>query len=56
MPNDGIVYQLKFMSKDAYIDDLRNRRRYMIAAGYYHDLPGEQGDPLEVSLTYGMGI
>lgn len=28
----------------------------MNAAEYYHDLPGEQGDPLEVSLTYGMGI
>lgn len=56
MPNDGIVYQLKFVSKEAYIDDLRDRRLYMNAAGYYHGLPSEQGDPLEVSLTYGMGI
>lgn len=29
---------------------------YTNTAGYYHGLPGEQGDPLEASLTYGMGI
>lgn len=28
----------------------------MNAAGYCHDLPGEQGNPLEVSLAYGMSI
>lgn len=28
----------------------------MNAAGYCHDLPGEQANPLEVSLTYGMSI
>lgn len=28
----------------------------MNAAGYYHGLPGEQGDPLEASLAFGMGI
>ena len=28
----------------------------MNAAGYYHNLPGEQGDPLEASLAYGMSI
>lgn len=28
----------------------------MNAAGYYHGLPGEQGDPLEASLAYGTGI
>lgn len=28
----------------------------MNAAGYHHDLPGEQGDPLDASLAYGMGI
>lgn len=31
-------------------------RLYMNAAGYYQGLPGEQGDPLEASLAYGMGI
>ncbi len=33
-----------------------DRRLHMNAAGYYHGLPGEQGDPLEASLAYGMGI
>ena len=33
-----------------------DRHLYMNAAGYCHDLPGEQGNPLEVSLAYGMGI
>lgn len=28
----------------------------MNATDYYHNLPGEQGDPLEASLAYGMGI
>ena len=28
----------------------------MNAAGYCHDLPGEQSNPLEVSLAYGMSI
>lgn len=28
----------------------------MNAAGYYHGLLGEQDDPLEASLAYGMGI
>ncbi len=31
-------------------------RLYMNAAGHYHGLPGEQDDPLEASLSYGMGI
>ena len=56
MPNDNIAYLLKFASKEAHIVDLINGQLYMNAAGYYHDLYGEQGDPLEVSLTYGMGI
>ncbi len=56
MPNDDIVYVLKFTPKEAYIDDLLDGRLYMNAAGYYHGLPGEQGDPLEASLSYGMGI
>lgn len=47
---------LKFTSKEAHIDDLMDRRLHMNAAGYYHGLPGEQGNPLEVSLAYGMGI
>lgn len=28
----------------------------MNAASYSHDLPGKQGNPLEVPLAYGMGI
>ena len=28
----------------------------MNAADYYHNLPGEQGDPLEASLAFGTGI
>lgn len=56
MPNDDIAYLLKFAPKEAHIDDLINGQLYMNAAEYYHDLPSEQGDPLEVSLTYGMGI
>lgn len=56
MPKDGIVYLLKFAPQEAYIDDLMDGRLYMNAAGYYHGLPGEQGDPLEASLAYGMGI
>lgn len=28
----------------------------MNAAGYYHNLPEEQGDPLEASLAYAMSI
>ena len=56
MPNDDIVYLLKFASKEAYINDLMDARLYLNAAGYYHGLPGEQGDPLEASLAYGMGI
>lgn len=56
MPNGDIVYLLKFAPKEAYIDDLMDGRLYMNAAGHYHGLPGEQGDPLEASLAYGMGI
>lgn len=54
MPNDGIVYLLKFAPREAYIDDLINDRLYMSAAGYYHGLPGEQGDPLEASMAPGV--
>lgn len=56
MPEDGIIYLLKFAPQEAYIDDLLNGRLYMNAAGYYHGLHGEQGDPLEASLAYGKGI
>ena len=31
-------------------------RLYINAAGYYHDLPDKQGNPLEASLAYGMDI
>lgn len=56
MPRSNIVYLLKFAPKEAYIDDLMNGHLFMNAAGYYHHLPGEQGDPLEASLAYGMCI
>lgn len=29
---------------------------YMNAAGYYHGLPSEQGDPSGAPLAYGMDI
>lgn len=54
MPNNDIVYLLKLTPKEAYIDDLLNGRLYMNAAGYYHGLPGEQGDPLEASMAPGV--
>lgn len=50
---DAIAYLLKFAPREAYIDDLMDGRLYMNAAGYYHGLPGEQGDPLEASLAPG---
>ena len=53
MLKDGIAYLLKFAPKEAYIDDLINGHLYMNAAGYYHGLPGEQGDPLEASMAPG---
>lgn len=56
MPNDDIAYLLKFAPKEAYINDLLDGSLYMNAAGYYHGLPVEQGDPLEASLAYGMGV
>lgn len=33
-----------------------DRHLYMNAAGYSHDLPGKQGNPLEASLANGMDI
>ena len=39
-----------------YIDDLLNGHLYMNAAGYYHGLPGEQGDPLEASMVPGARL
>lgn len=53
MLKDNIAYLLKFAPKEAYIDDLINGRLYMNAAGCYHGLPGEQGDPLEASMAPG---
>lgn len=53
MLKDGIAYLLKFAPKEAYIDDLMSGHLYMNAAGYYHGLPGEQGDPLEASMAPG---
>lgn len=50
MPNNDIVYLLKFAPKEAFIEDLLNGRLYMNAAGYYQGLPGERGDPLEASI------
>lgn len=54
MPSDTIVYLLKFAPKEANINDLINGRLYMNAAGHYHGLPGEQGDPLEASIVPGV--
>ncbi len=54
MPNNDIAYLLKFAPKEAYIEDLLNGHLYMNAAGYYHGLPGEQGDPLEASMAPGV--
>lgn len=51
MSKDDIEYLLKFAPREAYVDDLINGRLYMNAAGYYHGLPGEQGDPLEASMA-----
>lgn len=51
MLKDGIAYLLKFAPKEAYIEDLLNGHLYMNAAGYYHGLPGEQGDSLEASMA-----
>lgn len=42
---------LKLASKKAHIDDQMDRRLHI-----YHGPPGERGDPLEVSLAYGMSI
>lgn len=56
MPSDTIAYLLKFAPKEAYIDDLLNGRLYMNAAGYYHGLSGEQGDPLEASIVPGVRL
>lgn len=54
MPNGNIAYLLKFVLKGAYIDDLISGHLYMNAVGYYHGLPGEQGDPLEASMAPGV--
>lgn len=54
MLKDNIAYPLKFAPREAYIDDLINAHLYMNAAGYYHVLPGEQGDPLEASMAPGV--
>ena len=56
MPNDDIVYLLKFASKEACINDLMDGRLYLNATGYYHGLPGERSNPLEASLSYEMSI
>lgn len=53
MLKDDIDYLLKFAPREAYIDDLINGHLYMNAAGYYHGLPGEQGDSLEASMAPG---
>lgn len=51
MPNNDIVYLLKFAPKEAYIDGPINGRLFMNAASYHHGLSGEQGDPLEASMV-----
>lgn len=52
MPSDTIAYSSSH-PWETYIDDLMNGHLYMNAAGYYHGLPGEQGDPLEASMAPG---
>lgn len=54
MPNNDIVYLLKFAPKEAYIDDLMNGHLYMNAISCYQGLPSEQGDPLEASIVPGV--
>lgn len=54
MGENKIRWLLKFAPKEAYIDDLMSGRLYMNAAGYYHGMPGEQGDPLEASIAPGV--
>lgn len=56
MPKGDIASLLKFAPKEAYINGLMDGRLNMNAADYCHGLPGEQGDPLEASLAYMMGI
>lgn len=56
MPSNTIAYLLKFAPKEAYIDDLLNGRLYMNAAGYYHRLLGDQGDPLDASMAPGARL
>lgn len=51
MASSTYVNLLKFAPKETYIDDLMDGCLYMNAVGYYHGLPGEQGDPLEASLS-----
>ena len=50
------LWALKFAPKETLIGNLMDGRLYIYAAGYFHDLPGEQDDPSEASLAYGMGI
>lgn len=54
MGENKIRWLLKFAPWEACIDDLMSGRLYMNAAGYYHGMPGEQGDPLEASIAPGV--
>ena len=56
MPNDDIPYLLKFAAIEARIDNPMDGCLHTNAADRHHNLPNEQGDPLEASLSYGMGI
>jgi len=56
MPNDDIPYLLKFAPKEACIDNPMDGCLHTNAADRHHNLPNELGDPLEASLSYGMGI
>lgn len=56
MPSDDIPYLLKFAPKEACIDNPMDGCLHMNAADRHHNLPNEQGDPLEASFSYGMGI
>ena len=56
MPNDDIPYLLKLAPKEARIENPMDGRLYINAAGRHHNLPNEQSDLLEASLSYGIDI
>ena len=47
---------LKLSPKKAHNNELINRHLHINMTGYNPGLPIDQGDQLEASLAYGMGI